>query len=99
MFDSNLDNTDLNEYFPAVLKLIEWIALNSKQMAQEEKSILFNFCQMPIDRIVTVKGKQDLLIEMMKSELIFNSNYVIHSLMFLFSFRLIDSSSSLYNPS
>ena len=66
MFDSNVDSTDVNEYIPAVLKLIEWIALNSKELKQEEKSILFNFCQMPIDRIVTTKGKQDLLIEMMK---------------------------------
>ncbi|CAF1345621.1 unnamed protein product [Adineta steineri] len=71
------NSTELTEHLPAILKLCEWITLNITNLSQEEKSTLFNFCQMPIDRITTPKIKQDLLMNMMK---------------------LMDSSSSLYNP-
>jgi hypothetical protein len=61
-----LDSTELAEHLPALLKLCEWITLNTTNLSQDEKSSLFNFCQMPIDRISTPKIKQDLLINMMK---------------------------------
>ena len=63
----SLDSAELAEYLPALLKLCEWITLNSADLSQAEKSTLFNFCQMPIDRITTTsKGKQDLLLNLMK---------------------------------
>ncbi|CAF0744007.1 unnamed protein product [Rotaria sordida] len=71
------NSSELTENLPTILKLCEWITLNTTNLSQVEKSTLFNFCQMPIDRILTPKMKQDLLINMMK---------------------LMDSSSSLYNP-
>ncbi|CAF2870744.1 unnamed protein product [Rotaria sp. Silwood2] len=71
------NSSELAEHLPAILKLCEWITLNITNLSQAEKSTLFNFCQMPVDRIATPKIKQDLLINMMK---------------------LMDSSSSLYNP-
>ncbi|CAF3059288.1 unnamed protein product [Rotaria socialis] len=71
------NNSELTEFLPGILKLCEWITLNTTNLSQAEKSTLFNFCQMPIDRLSTPKMKQDLLSNMMK---------------------LMDSSSSLYNP-
>ncbi|UJR23726.1 hypothetical protein I4U23_026706 [Adineta vaga] len=60
------NSPELTEHLPAILKLCEWITLNITNLSQDEKSILFNFCQMPIDRISTPKIKQDLLIQLMK---------------------------------
>ncbi|CAF4830190.1 unnamed protein product [Rotaria magnacalcarata] len=71
------NSSELTEFLPGILKLCEWITLNTTNLSQAEKSSLFNFCQMPIDRLSTPKMKQDLLMNMMK---------------------LMDSSSSLYNP-
>lgn len=61
-----IDSPELAEHLPTTLKLCEWITLNTTDLSQAEKSTLFNFCQMPIDRISTPKLKQDLLINMMK---------------------------------
>ncbi|CAF0743991.1 unnamed protein product [Rotaria sordida] len=60
------NSSELTENLPAILKLCEWITLNTTNLSQVEKSTLFNFCQMPIDRILAPKMKQDLLINMMK---------------------------------
>ena len=60
------DSSELTEYLPFILKLCEWITLNTTNLSQEEKSVLFNFCQIPLDRLATPKMKQDLLINMMK---------------------------------
>jgi hypothetical protein len=62
-----LDNADLlAEHLPAILKLTEWITLNTTDLSQADKSTLFNICQMPLDRLATSKGKQDLLVHMIK---------------------------------
>lgn len=61
-----VDSAELGEHLQALLKLSEWITLNTTDLTQAEKSTLFNFCQMPIDRITTPKGKQDLLLNLMK---------------------------------
>lgn len=61
-----VDGSELVEHLPSILKLCEWITLNTTDLSQADKSTLFNLCQMPIERLSTPKLKQDLLIHMMK---------------------------------